>query len=74
MGYSNGIEDEATRGARKPARRLQRMLNVAMRGSRFGTSNAIVRNLSPRGLGGTTKRWLARGEETCMKRPAIGLR
>jgi hypothetical protein len=74
MGYGNEFDcqEDGAREAREPAQRLQRMLNVAMRGRRFGGANAIVRNISPRGLGGTTKQWLVRGEQIQVELPNLG--
>ncbi|MEI9851185.1 MAG: PilZ domain-containing protein [Sphingomonas sp.] len=58
--------------ARQQPQRLQRMLNVTLHAPRFGAAGAVVRNISATGLGGTSKQWLAAGEEVGIELPHLG--
>lgn len=73
MGSSKPIEpdcDQAAEAAR--AQRMHRMLNVRLRSHRFGTVTAMARNVSPGGMGGSTRQWLGAGEDLEVELPNIG--
>jgi hypothetical protein len=72
MGYSKPIEPDCDQPAAARAKRAHRMLNVLLRSPRFGTVAAMARNVSPGGMGGSTRQWLAAGEEIEVELPNIG--
>ncbi|MCW3837331.1 hypothetical protein ACFQ1E_13860 [Sphingomonas canadensis] len=58
--------------ARSAPPRERRILNATLRAPRFGSAEAVVRNISAGGLGGSTRIWLCPGEPVEAMLPGIG--
>ena len=57
---------------RERSHRARRMLVVELRGRRFGSASATIRDISSGGLGGTSSRWLVIGEPVELTLPNFG--
>lgn len=58
--------------ARQHPHRSRRMLGATIHGRRFGSTEALIRDLAPGGLGGSAKLWLAPGEAVEIDLPGLG--